>query len=130
MYEDDTPLAERRAQALALDRDLLKELLGQEELRDLIDRDAVDEVEEQLRGRGLARPASRPAPRRGDLVAGEFDEELAATLQAERRVVRVRLVGASTGRGRGRSRYRDVLGAMPPSGLPDAYLDGGVTRAG
>jgi ATP-dependent Lhr-like helicase len=37
MYEDDTPLAERRAQALALDRDLLKELLGQEELRDLID---------------------------------------------------------------------------------------------
>ncbi|MGH3020422.1 MAG: DEAD/DEAH box helicase, partial [Gaiellaceae bacterium] len=37
MYEDDTPLAERRAQALALDRDLLKELLGQEELRDLLD---------------------------------------------------------------------------------------------
>ena len=37
MYEDDAPLAERRAQALALDRDLLKELLGQEELRDLID---------------------------------------------------------------------------------------------
>ena len=37
MYEDDTPPAERRAQALSLDRDLLRELLGQEELRDLID---------------------------------------------------------------------------------------------
>ena len=37
MYEGDTPNAERRAAALALDRDLLRELLGQEELRDLID---------------------------------------------------------------------------------------------
>ena len=37
MYEDDTPPAERRAQALSLDRDLLRELLGQEELRDLLD---------------------------------------------------------------------------------------------
>src|ERR671935_473786 len=36
MYEDDTPPAERRAQALSLDRDLLRELLGQEELRDLL----------------------------------------------------------------------------------------------
>ncbi len=50
MYEDDTPLAERRAQALALDRDLLKELLGQEELRDLIDPAALEQVEEELRG--------------------------------------------------------------------------------
>ena len=40
MYEDDTPPAERRAQALSLDRDLLRELLGQEELRDLLDADA------------------------------------------------------------------------------------------
>src|SRR6266508_4648642 len=48
MYEDDTPPAERRAQALSLDRDLLRELLGQEELRDLLDADAVDEVERQL----------------------------------------------------------------------------------
>src|SRR5205085_745061 len=41
MYEDDTPPAERRAQALSLDRDLLRELLGQEELRDLIDPGAL-----------------------------------------------------------------------------------------
>ena len=50
MYEDDTPPAERRAQALSLDRDLLRELLGQEELRDLIDPGALDEVEGYLRG--------------------------------------------------------------------------------
>ena len=50
MYEDDTPPAERRAQALSLDRDLLRELLGQEELRDLIDPGALEDVEAQLRG--------------------------------------------------------------------------------
>src|SRR5213075_729782 len=49
MYEDDTPPAERRAQALSLDRDLLRELLGQEELRDLLDPDAMAEVERSLR---------------------------------------------------------------------------------
>src|SRR5207302_6801152 len=50
MYEDDTPPAERRAQALSLDRELLRELLGQEELRELLDARAVEEVEAQLRG--------------------------------------------------------------------------------
>src|SRR4029079_18089149 len=49
MYEDDTPPAERRAQALSLDRDLLRELLGQEELRELLDPNALVEVERQLR---------------------------------------------------------------------------------
>ena len=66
MYEDDTPPAERRAQALSLDRDLLRELLGQEELRELIDPDALAEVERQLRRRP-ARPrraARRPPPPR------------------------------------------------------------------
>ena len=38
IYDGDAPNAERRAAALSLDRDLLRELLGQEELRDLIDR--------------------------------------------------------------------------------------------
>ncbi|HEX2071507.1 MAG TPA: DEAD/DEAH box helicase, partial [Thermoleophilaceae bacterium] len=45
MYEGDAPNAERRAAALSLDRDLLRELLGQEELRELIDADALAEVE-------------------------------------------------------------------------------------
>src|SRR5437762_4622833 len=48
MYEGDTPNAERRAAALALDRDLLAELLGQEELRDLIDPGALEEIEADL----------------------------------------------------------------------------------
>ena len=127
MYEDDTPLAERRAQALALDRDLLKELLGQEELRDLIDPAALEQVESELRGS----PASPDALhdlllRRGDLAPGGVDSELALALEDERRAVRVRIGGeerliAAEDAGR----YRDALGAMPPSGLPDAFLDGG-----
>ena len=48
MYEGDTPNAERRAAALALDRDLLRELLGQEELRELIDPAALEQVEADL----------------------------------------------------------------------------------
>src|SRR5213076_3597500 len=48
MYEGDTPNAERRAAALSLDRDLLAELLGQEELRELISPEALAEVEADL----------------------------------------------------------------------------------
>ena len=48
MYEGDQPNAERRAAALALDRELLRELLGQEELRELIDPGALETVEADL----------------------------------------------------------------------------------
>ena len=51
MYEGDTPNAERRAAALSLDRDLLRELLGQEELRELIDPGALEQVEADLQHR-------------------------------------------------------------------------------
>ena len=75
MYEDDTPLAERRAQALSLDADLMRELLGQEELRDLLDADAIEEVEEQLRGSAKTPDQLHDLLlRRGDLLAGEYDE--------------------------------------------------------
>jgi ATP-dependent Lhr-like helicase len=127
MYEDDTPLAERRAQALALDRDLLKELLGQEELRDLIDRDALAQVEAELRGNPKSPDQLHDLLlRRGDLRPGEFGEDLSASLEAERRAVRVRIGGeerliAVEDAGR----YRDAVGAMPPSGLPDVFLEGG-----
>ena len=69
MYEGDTPNAERRAAALSLDRDLLRELLGQEELRDLIDPAALDEVEADLQraqrahAGGQRRRAARRAAR-------------------------------------------------------------------
>ncbi len=125
MYEDDTPPAERRAQALSLDRDLLRELLGQEELRELIDPEALREVEASL----------RPFPRdpealsdllrlRGDLRSGEFDEAHAAILEAERRAIRVRVAGEERlAAAEDAGRYRDALGVMPPSGLPAAFLE-------
>ncbi|MDX6487327.1 MAG: ATP-dependent helicase Lhr and Lhr-like helicase, partial [Gaiellaceae bacterium] len=127
MYEDDTPPAERRAQALSLDRDLLRELLGQEELRELIDADALAEVEASLRPRPKSPDHLHDVLRlRGDYRVGEFDEAHAAILEAERRAVRLRVAGderliAVEDAGR----YRDALGVMPPSGLPDAFLEGG-----
>jgi ATP-dependent Lhr-like helicase len=127
MYEDDTPPAERRAQALSLDKDLLRELLGQEELRDLLDADAVDEVERQLRGDPQSPDHLHDVLRvRGDMRPGEYDPAFAEPLIAERRAIIVRIAGeerliAVEDAGR----YRDALGAMPPSGLPDAFLEGG-----
>jgi ATP-dependent Lhr-like helicase len=127
MYEDDTPPAERRAQALSLDRDLLRELLGQEELRDLIDPGALEEVEEQLRGRPRNADELHDKLRlRGDLRDGEYEEAQAGELLSERRALRVRFAGeerliAAEDAGR----YRDALGAMPPGGLPEVYLEGG-----
>src|SRR4051794_14175126 len=127
MYEDDTPPAERRAQALSLDRDLLRELLGQEELRDLLDHDAVEEVERQLQGDPQTPDHLHDKLRlRGDLRAGEYDPRLAEPLLAERRALVVRVAGderliAVEDAGR----YRDALGAMPPAGLPEAFLEGG-----
>ena len=127
MYEDDTPPAERRAQALSLDRDLLKELLGQEELRELIDPGALEEVEAQLRGRPRNADELHDVLRlRGDLRPGQFDAALAQPLLDERRAITLRVAGeerlvAAEDAGR----YRDALGAMPPGGLPEAFLEGG-----
>ncbi|PWU21091.1 MAG: DEAD/DEAH box helicase [Candidatus Rokuibacteriota bacterium] len=127
MYEDDTPPAERRAQALSLDRDLLRELLGQEELRELIDEQALQEVERSLRGVPRSPDQLHDVLRiRGDLRADEYDPELAEELVRERRAIHVRigsderLIAAEDA-----GRYRDALGAMPPSGLPDVFLEGG-----
>jgi ATP-dependent Lhr-like helicase len=122
MYEDDTPPAERRAQALSLDRDLLRELLGQEELRELIDVDALAEVEASLR------PKPRNADELHDLLRlrghqVEFDAGFAETLIRERRAYRF---GDALAAAEDAGRYRDALGVMPPSGYPDAFLEGGA----
>jgi ATP-dependent Lhr-like helicase len=127
MYEDDTPPAERRAQALSLDRDLLRELLGQEELRDLLDAGAVEEVEAQLRGSPRNADQLHDQLRlRGDLRPGDYDEGFAQTLLRERRALLVRFAGeerlvAAEDAGR----YRDAVGVMPPGGLPEVFLEGG-----
>ncbi len=48
IYDGDAPLAERRAQALSIDQDQLRELLGDVDLRELLDLRAIEETEEQL----------------------------------------------------------------------------------
>ena len=50
IYDGDAPLAERRAQALSIDQEQLRDLLGDADLRELLDADAISEVEEQLQG--------------------------------------------------------------------------------
>jgi ATP-dependent Lhr-like helicase len=139
MYEGDTPSAERRAAALSLDRDLLRELLGQEELRELIDPGALVQIEDDLgrrsqRTQATSRDALCDVLRLlGDLRAEEAHERvlegldadaMLAGLESERRVVRVRIAGeerliAADDAGL----YRDAFGASPPGGLPSAFLE-------
>ncbi|MFI4993970.1 MAG: DEAD/DEAH box helicase, partial [Solirubrobacterales bacterium] len=139
MYEGDTPNAERKAAALSLDRDLLRELLGQEELRELIDPGALERVEDDLQHRSeITRATGRDGlhdvlRRVGDLTAGEVSgrvfegiqsEELLFELERERRAIRVRVGGeerfiAADEAGL----YRDALGVVPPGGLPEAFLE-------
>jgi ATP-dependent Lhr-like helicase len=139
MYEGDTPNAERRAAALALDRDLLRELLGQEELRELIDPEALAEVEAQLQHRAEAgQAADRDALQQilrnvGDLTAEECAERVAEgysaasmleKLVAERRAAEVRIGGEERFiAGEDAGLYRDALGVPPPPGLPDTFLE-------
>ena len=139
MYEGDTPNAERRAAALALDRDLLAELLGQEELRELIDPDAIAEVAEQLQhltefGRAKDRDGLQQVLRRlGDMTAEECEQRteegysaasMLEKLVKERRAAVVRVAGeeryiAAEDAGL----YRDALGVPPPAGLPESFLE-------
>ena len=140
MYEGDTPNAERRAAALSLDRDLLRELLGQEELRELIDPAALEEVEadlqrleraharrERRRAARRAARARRPDRRRGAgaLPAGGVRRaRSSASSRSERRAVRMRIGGEERWiAAEDAGLYRDALGAVPPGGLPEAFLE-------
>ncbi len=133
LYEGDAPLAERRAQALTLDREMLAELLGAEELRELIHPEALEGLEANLQAldeRWWARDADEAHDllrRLGDLSREELrarsTDEFAAALVADRRAVEVRLAGevrliATDDAGR----YRDALGVHPPPGLPEIFL--------
>ncbi len=139
MYEGDTPNAERRAAALALDRDLLSELLGADELRELIDPEALGEVERSLQLMhpdvlAKDRDALQQVLRRlGDLTASELERRTAegfsaasmlAKLERERRAVAVRIAGEERWiAAEDAGLYRDALGVPPPGGLPDSYLE-------
>ncbi len=139
MYEGDTPNAERRAAALSLDRDLLRELLGQEELRDLIDADALEDLEADLQRVSERTQAPNADSLHdvlravGDLTTDEAQarclpdvsaESMLATLVAERRAVVMRIGGEQRHvAAEDAGLYRDAFGAVPPGGLPAAFLD-------
>ena len=127
MYADDTPAAERRAQALSLDRELLRELLGQEELRDLIDPAALADVEASLRRVPRNADELHDLLRRvGDLREGELDAGFAETLVRERRAFRGRVGGVDAViAAEDAGLYRDAFGVMPPGGFPEAFLERG-----
>ena len=137
MYEGDAPSAERRAAALSLDRELLRELLGQEELRDLIDPDALAQVEADLqclspRTAVATSDQLHDALRRlGDLTLTELllrvtpgvpGQALLEQLVATRRAISLRIGGEQRWiAAQDAGLYRDAVGAAPPSGLPDAF---------
>ena len=125
MYEDDTPPEERRAQALSLDRDLLRELMGIEELRDLLDAGAIEDVERSLRRAPRNADELHDLLRRaGPLVEGEYDRGFAETLVRERRAIRVRLGDVELFAAvEDAGLLRDAFGAVPPGGVPDVFLE-------
>jgi len=150
MYEGDAPLAERRAQALTLDRQLLRELLGHDELAALLDPAALDEVEAEAAGdRSRAAGCATPTPRTdllrrvGDLSQGELAARAEAGVEAQvpdwlralaatHQAAEVRVAGETRWiAAEDLARYRDALGVQPPAGTPLALLGGsGTQRAG
>jgi ATP-dependent Lhr-like helicase len=141
IYGGDAPLAERRAQALTVDQAQLRELLGEVELRELLDAEALEALELQLQGLTEERKARHPDAlhdlflRLGDLSLDEVAArvvgpgsgtavEWLGQLERERRVIPLRIAGE--GRyiaAEDAGRYRDALGIPPPYGLPDAFLE-------
>ncbi|MQM26283.1 ATP-dependent helicase [Glycomyces albidus] len=135
MYEGDTPLAERRAAALSLDSRLLADLLGQVELRDLLDPDVLAEVERELQWRTEDRRA-RDAESVADLlrVLGPLTEDelaergaapaWAETLADAGRAIRVDIAGRPHWAAvEDAGRLRDALGTALPAGIPGAFTE-------
>jgi ATP-dependent helicase Lhr and Lhr-like helicase len=138
IYDGDAPLAERRAQALSIDQEQLQDLLGDADLRELLDIDSISEVEEQLQMLGEAYRA-RSADAIHDLLLrlGDLSRE-----EISRRVVSPELLGSLNRLLRARrlveikiadekrfiavedaARYRDALGIPLPPGLPKQLLE-------
>ena len=137
IYDGDAPLAERRAQALSIDQSQLQEILGDTDLRELLDEAALAEVEDRLQSLDSeyqARHADGVSDlllKLGDLseselVARSTSAEVAAMISellAARRAVRVRIASETRFIAvEYASRYRDGLGTPLPPGLPDIFL--------
>ncbi len=137
MYEGDAPLAERRAAALALDRDLLRDLLGAEELRELLDPGVLADLELELQRLADGRRARSADELHdvlrtvGDLSAAEVDlrcegpgAQWLAELLHERRAVELAIAGETRAiAADDAARYRDALGCALPLGLPRAFTE-------
>ena len=138
MYDYDAPTAERRAAALSLDRSLLADLLGEPEFRDLLDEEAIDEVEQDLQRLTTDRSA-RSADAIHDLLIhlGPLDADalrqrvedpdlLDEHLESLIAATRVADVGSGDRRRYAAvedlSRLRDALGVEPPPGTPSDLL--------
>ncbi len=139
MYEGDTPLAEKRAAALALDQTLLAELLGRTELRELLDAEVVLRTEAELQRLAEDRK-SRDAEGLFDTlrlvgplsvaqaaqrsVDGADAEAWLTGLAAARRVVRVRIAGEHRWAVvEDVARLRDALGVPVPPGVAEAHAE-------
>jgi ATP-dependent Lhr-like helicase len=139
LYEGDSPLAERRAAALALDTSLLAELLGQADLRELLDPESVAGVEADLQRTTPTRQA-RSMEGVADLLRGlgplTTEEVLARVtepgegpgwlfaLESARRALRVRIAGVEHWTAvEDAGRLRDALGVPLPVGIPEAFLE-------
>jgi ATP-dependent Lhr-like helicase len=136
LYEGDAPIGERKAQALTLDRNLLRELLGDDQLRDLLEPAAVDEVEAELQALAEERRARHADAvhdllrRVGDLSEAEValrsagdPRPLLATLAASGRALELRIAGELRWVAvEDVAKYRDGLGAALPAGVPAAFL--------
>ncbi len=135
LYEGDSPLAERRAAALSLDSRLLAELLGQAELRELLDADVLTELERELQWlaedrrvkdvEGVADILRVLGPLTGaELAERGADPAWAEELATTRRAIRVRIAGADHWAAvEDAGRLRDALGTALPVGVPEAFTE-------
>jgi ATP-dependent Lhr-like helicase len=138
IYDGDAPLAERRAQALSVDQAQLRELLGDAELRELLDPEALDLVERQLQHLDSSyRVRSADSLHDlliqiGDLTADEIEARSAMPdtrreierLEQARRIVALQVAGERRYVAvEDVARYRDALGTPLPPGLPESLLE-------
>ncbi|MDD9939000.1 MAG: DEAD/DEAH box helicase [Myxococcales bacterium] len=136
LYDGDAPLAERRAHALSLDRALLRQLLGEAALRELLDPKVIARVEAELQCLIEERHARHAdgmhdlLRRLGDLRRDELHarstdgEAQLAELERARRAVTMRIGGEERIVAvEDVALYRDALGCAPPSGLATVFLE-------
>ena len=137
LYDGDAPLAERRAQALAVDETQLRELVGDADLRELLDTDSIESLEQELqrldpRYRATSADGvhdmllSLGDLSRDEIRARTASQDVAAAIDqlvATRRAILVRMAGDERFVAvEDAARYRDALGVQLPPNLPEALL--------